>query len=248
MGFLIGMLGGFFGGLAGIGGGVVMIPLMVSLRKISQLRAHGTSLVAVVFTGLAGAITYSLHKAVDWKVAVLLAVSAIVTARLGALYAHSLPEKKLKKAFGIFLLFISVLLLLKPYLPRSSHELTLWVKAGIFILTGAATGFLSGMMGVGGGTVMIPPMVLLAGMDQHLAQGTSLLAMVPVGLSGALTHYRLSNVQADIVLGLAAGSIAGSYLGGTAANFLPEFYLRLLFASLLVWTGLRYAGVTKKMQ
>lgn len=240
MNLLIGILGSFFGSLVGVGGGAVMIPLMVSFKKLSQHSAHGTSLVVVVFIGLVGAITYSYYGAVDWKTAVVLAVSAVLTARLGALYAHSLPELKLKRAFGAFLIFASLMLLLKPYLPKPFHSMDIWVKGGVFLLTGAFTGFVSGMMGVGGGTVMIPPMVLLGGMGQHLAQGTSLLAMVPVGLSGALTHYRLGNVRKDMIAGLTIGAVLGGYLGGTAANILPDAYLRYVFAAVLICMGIKY--------
>ena len=64
------------------------------------------------------------------------------------------------------------------------------------------TGFLAGMMGVGGGGVMVPPLVIFIGMPQHLAQGTSLLAMLPGSAVGAYTHYRLGNVVKTIALGL----------------------------------------------
>jgi uncharacterized membrane protein YfcA len=240
LGFVIGILGGFFGGLVGLGGGVVMVPLMTVVAKLTQHKAHGTSLVAIVFTALVGAITYYFHGTVDWKAALMIATTAIVTARLGALYAHSLPEKKLKKAFGALLVIVSVLLLAKGVLPQAGHEPALWARLVVFLTTGAATGFLSGMMGVGGGTVMIPPMVLLAGMPQHLAQGTSLLAMVPVSLAGALTHYRLGNVQLDLAYGLAFGALIGGYLGGTAAHLLPDLYLKVIFAAVMVWIGVQY--------
>ena len=234
------MLGGCFGGLVGFGGGAVMIPLMTGLAKLTQHKAHGTSLAAIIFTALVGAATYFLHGAVDWKIAAVLAASAILTARFGALYAHSLPEKKLKKAFGLFLAVVSVLVIVKGLLPGADHPPSFWPSLLIFLSTGAATGFLSGMMGVGGGTLMIPPMVILAGMSQHLAQGTSLLAMVPVSISGALTHYRLGNVQVDLVPGLVVGAVVGGYIGGTAANLLPDIYLKLIFSAVLVWLGLKY--------
>jgi uncharacterized membrane protein YfcA len=96
------------------------------------------------------------------------------------------------------------------------------------------------MMGVGGGAIMVPLMVLLAGMDQHLAQGTSLLVMVPAGMTGALTHYRLGNVQTKIVWGMAAGAMAGGYLGATAANLLPDLTLTIVFSGIGIWMGLRY--------
>jgi uncharacterized membrane protein YfcA len=234
------MLGGCFGGLVGFGGGAVMIPLMTGLAKLTQHKAHGTSLAAIIFTAIVGAGTYFLHGAVDWKIAAMLATSAILFARFGALYAHSLPEKKLRKAFGLFLAVVSVLVIARALIPAPGHPSGFWVNLLIFLLTGAATGFLSGMMGVGGGTVMIPPMVILAGMSQHLAQGTSLLAMVPVSISGALTHYRLGNVQTDLIPGLVVGAVVGGYLGGTAANVIPDIYLKLIFSAVLVWLGLKY--------
>ena len=217
-----------------------MIPLMTGLAKLTQHKAHGTSLAAIIFTALVGAATYFFHGAVDCKIAAVLAVSAILTARLGALYAHSLPEKKLKRAFGLFLVVVSVLVIVKGLLPGADHPPSFWVSLLVFLSTGAVTGFLSGMMGVGGGTVMIPPMEILAGMSQHLAQGTSLLAMVPVSISGALPHYRLGNVEVDLIPGLVVGAVVGGYLGGTAANLLPDIYLKLIFSAVLVWLAWKY--------
>ncbi len=240
IGLVIGLSGGFFGSLIGLGGGIVMIPLMTILLKLTQHKAHGTSLVAVVFTALAGAITYYLHGTADWKVAVLLAATAMITARFGALYAHSLPEKKLKRAFGAMLLCVSLLLIVKGFLPKSASQYGLTVYVIIFLGTGVLTGFVSGMMGVGGGAIMIPPMVLLAGMPQQLAQGTSLFAMIPVGLTGAITHYKLGNVKLNIAAGISAGAIVGGYIGGTIANVLPELYLKIIFSAVLMWMGQRY--------
>ena len=71
IGLAAGLLGGLFGGLVGVGGGAVMIPLMTVLAGLSQHKAHGTSLVAIVFTGAIGAVAYSLHSAVDWKIALM---------------------------------------------------------------------------------------------------------------------------------------------------------------------------------
>ena len=113
---LIGLAAGCFGGLVGLGGGVVMIPLMVGVAGLQQKQAHGTSLVALVFTGLVGAATYATKGQVDVVAAALLAVTATVTARFGARYAHVLPEWKLKRSFGAFLLVIAVILLARPWL------------------------------------------------------------------------------------------------------------------------------------
>jgi len=245
MNFLIGAAAGFFGGLVGLGGGVIMIPLMVGVLKMKQKMAHGTSLVALVFTGLSGAVTYSLNGSVDVLAAVLLASTAIFTSRAGVRFANTLPEWKLKRYFGIFLIFVSCLLLIKPFLSQIDEPITGWLKVVVFLLTGAFTGFLSGMMGVGGGTIMVPAMVLLAGFSQYTAQGSSLLAMVPIGAVGAYTHWRLGNVNTGILPGLILGILLGSYLGGSFANLLPETLLRIIFAIILIRTGLKNLKVAK---
>lgn len=217
-----------------------MIPLMTFITKLSQHQAHGTSLVAVVFTGIAGATTYSLYGNINWKIALLLTAGAIFTARLGALYAHSLPELKLKRFFGVFLILVSILLIVRGYFPRDSLISIEWVKFILILLTGILAGFVSGMMGIGGGTIMIPPMVILLGMSQQLSQGTSLLAVIPIGMMGAFTHYRLGNVALRLAPGLIIGTIIGTYFGGMAANILPELYLRVVFSTILAWIGARY--------
>ena len=245
MNVLIGLAAGFFGGLVGVGGGIIMIPLMVGILKMNQHVAHGTSLVALVFTGLSGTITYALNGSVDILASVLLASTAVFTARVGARFANALPEWKLKMYFGVFLILVALLLIIKPYLPQIDGSVTGWVKIIILLLAGGFTGFLSGMMGVGGGTIMVPAMVLLAGFTQYTAQGSSLLAMIPVGVVGAYTHWRLGNVSTSILNGLIPGILIGSYLGGSLAHLLPEVALRIIFAVVLVRTGIKYLLTSK---
>jgi len=245
MNLLIGIAAGFFGGITGAGGGIVSIPLMVAFLKLDQHTAHGVSLVALVFTGLVGAITYASKGSVDPTAAVLMAVAAVVTARAGAHVAHSLPGWQLKRAFGGYLLVVAALMLLKPYLGTPQALTAGLARSLLLLMTGAAAGFASGMMGVGGGAIMIPAMVLLAGFDQHVAQGTSLLVMVPAGGTGAYTHWKLGNVRTSILPGIVAGVLAGSWLGGTAAHLLSDPMLRTIFAVLLVWTGVRYLNARR---
>lgn len=239
-GVLIGLAGGFFGGLAGLGGGVVMVPLMTWIVRLTQHQAHGTSLAAIIFTSLIGSITYFMHGSVDWSAALILAVSAMFTARFGALYAHSLPEKKLRKAFAWFLILISLILISKDTILKLSFHAGPYAYYLVLIVTGIFTGFLAGMMGVGGGGVMVPPLVIFLGMPQQLAQGTSLLAMLPGSVIGTVTHHRLGNVMKTIILGLILGAALGGYLGASLAHILPEIYLRIIFAMVGIWMGISY--------
>ena len=237
---VIGLAAGFFGGIAGVGGGLIMIPLMVGILKLSRHQSHGTSLVALVFTGLSGAISYGLNGSINFMAAICLAATAMLTARAGARYCHLLPEWKLKKYFGAFLIFCAILLTLKPVIGKTTEVVPFYFQIGVFLITGAFTGFLSGMMGVGGGTIMVPAMVLLTGLSQHVAQGTSLLVMVPAGSVGAFTHWKLGNVATGILCGLVPGIILGAYPGGYIAHFIAETPLRLAFIAVIVFMGIRY--------
>ena len=243
--FGIGLAAGIFGGLIGLGGGLVMIPLLVGWLKLDQCRAHGTSLAVLVFTGVSGAMTYGWHGNVNWPAAIALAVPAVVTAAAGARLADRLPDWKLKRTFGFFLILCSALLLIRPLLPSISEGLPMHILLAIFLIVGAFTGFLSGLMGVGGGTVMVPAMILLAGFSQHLAQGTALLVMVPAGLVGAWTHWKLGNVSSGLLYGMIPGILAGTFMGGSLAQFIPEDPLRWMFVFVAVYMGVRYVATVK---
>jgi uncharacterized protein len=237
---LVGLAAGLFGGVVGVGGGFIMIMLMVGAMKLTQHQAHGTSLVALVFTGIAGAVPYALKGAVDLPAAAALAAPAVLTARYGALFAHRLPEWKLKRSFGAFLLFVSLLLVLKGRLPGLSEPAAGFGGLAVLAVVGAGTGFLSGMLGIGGGSLMVSAMVLVGGFGQYVAQGTSLLAMVPTGVAAARAHWRLGNVVTRMLPGFIPGIFLGAFLGGTVAGILDERTLRILFVAILVWTGVRF--------
>ncbi len=238
--FLIGFAAGGFGALLGLGGGVIIVPALTAFLKLPQHQAHGTSLVAVSLTAVVGSLSYALGGSVKWPAALLLTVTAMGAARLGAGYTRRLDARALRRFFGVFLLVVAMVLPFKHQLPHvragGAGALT-WV---LLLLAGGLAGFLSGLLGVGGGTVMVPSLVLGAGLDQHLAQGTSLAAMVLPSLIGAYTHFSLGHVRREVVPGLLLGVITGAFLGGRVALALPELGLRLLFAGILVWMGVRY--------
>lgn len=238
--FAIGLSAGILGGLIGLGGGIIMIPLLVGLMKLDQCRAHGTSLAVLIFTGISGAVTYGIHGQIDWTAAAALAVPALFTAAAGAHLADRLPGWKLKRTFGVFLIFCSALLLLKPLLADMIGTLPGNAPIVALTITGTITGFLSGLMGVGGGTIMVPAMILLAGFSQHVAQGTALLVMVPTGVIGAFTHWRLGNVAGGLLYGMVPGIILGTFAGGNIAQIIPDDPLRYMFVLVTVYMGWRY--------
>lgn len=104
---------------------------------------------------------------------------------------------------------------------------------------GLSAGVLAGLFGVGGGVLLVPAMVIGLGYDQHLAQGTSLLVIVPTAIAGTLANRRSGLVDGQQALGVALGGMVGAVIGGSAALVLDDRTLRMLFVAYLVVIGLR---------
>jgi uncharacterized membrane protein YfcA len=98
------------------------------------------------------------------------------------------------------------------------------------LAVGLAAGLLAGLFGIGGGVVMVPAMVLIMGFDQHLAQGTSLLVIIPAAAAGSVTHYRHGRLALRDAAALAVGGVLGAILGSVTALSLDDQLLRRLFA------------------
>jgi uncharacterized membrane protein YfcA len=111
----------------------------------------------------------------------------------------------------------------------------------ILIPVGAATGFVSGLLGIGGGALMVTALVFLCGYNQHLAHGSALMAMIPSGFVGGYAHWRLGGVATSLLKGLLPGILLGAFAGGALAQPIPESALRILFGIALFWMGVRLA-------
>ena len=116
------------------------------------------------------------------------------------------------------------------------------------VLSGLLVGLLSGTMGIGGGVLLVPIMVLGFGLAQHVAQGTSLAAIIPTSIVGAYTHDRAGNVDRGAAVWVGAGGLAGALVGALVAVRLPRELLVRLFGALLLYSAYRiWAGRRPKL-
>lgn len=235
----LGLLAGVMAGLFGVGGGIVLVPGLVLVAGLAQHQAHATSLAAIIVTAPAALLPFAMDGAVSWPAAAALAVGSLAGAIGGAEVMRRIPADRLRVAFGVFMLLMAVRLVL----PGGGGEdgvvsLTTLALAGLLV-TGLATGLLSALLGVGGGVVMVPAMVLGFGFGQHLAEGTSLAVIIPTAIVGAWRHGRNGYTRWRAGLTVGAGGIAGGLLGGLLAQRLPADILQTAFAVLLITAGVR---------
>lgn len=235
-----GLAVGVLSGLLGIGGGVVLVPVLVSLFAMAQKRAQATSLAAITLTALAGAISYGIAGDVVLVPALLVVAGGLVGTFVGAELLHRMSDRTLKVVFAVVMVAVAVRMALAPPVEGAGEiaHLQPLVLLG-YVGAGLLMGLLSALIGIGGGIVMVPLLVLGFGFTPQEAQGTSLAAMVPISLLGAWRHARrgYTDWRAGAVLGL--GGVVGAPLGTLVAQAVPGEWLQRLFAVLLLVTAVQ---------
>lgn len=235
---IVGLLAGGLAGLFGVGGGILIVPGLVLISRMGQRRAHATSLAAIVPIALAGVAGYALDGAVDWPAAGLLAAGSVAGAAIGTRLLRTLPEVVLGRAFGAFMLASAIAFLFHLHGGAGRGALDVSLVA-LLVGAGVATGVLAGVLGVGGGILLIPVLVLGFGLPDAVAKGTSLAVIIPTALAGTVRNVRagLTDVRAALIVGLAG--VASAFLGSRLAIDLPPRVSGALFAALLVVVAAR---------
>lgn len=231
---IVGVLGGLLSGMFGVGGGILMVPLLIVLAGMDQRRAAATSLAAIVPTAVAGSIAYFANGEVDLAAAALVAAGGIAGSWVGSHLLRRLPLGWLRWGFIALLVLVAVrLVVAPPERVAAPAELDLGTGAA-YVGLGLVVGVAAGLFGIGGGLIMVPAFITGFGMGDLLAKGTSLAAMIPTSISGTVANLRgrLVSARDGLVVGVAA---TVSALPGVALAFLvPPVVGAWLFAVLLV--------------
>ena len=228
---LYGALSGALGGLMGVGGGIILVPLLVHALHRTQHEAHGTSLAFIIAVSLVAAGSYMRFERIDLPLAGLLALGAVPGVLLGARIARAMSARRLRQAFGVLMLITAARILAIP--PRPEAAGAPW-PALLDVALGGVVGIVAGLLGVGGGVIMVPVLVLAQRIDQHTAQGISLLVIVPTAVVGAWSHARHGHVVTRLLPALMAGGAAGAWLGAALAHRIDAPLLSRLFALFLL--------------
>lgn len=236
----IGLLAGLLSGLFGVGGGTVIVPLLVLLLHFDQRLAAGTSLAAIVPTASVGVISYATTGSVAWIPAIILAAGAVVGAQIGTRLLPRISQTALRWGFVGFLIVVIVSLFLVIPSRDAAFELT-WLTGVALIGVGIGTGILAGLIGVGGGVIVVPVLMLAFGTSDLVAKGTSLLMMIPTAISGTVGNIRNRNVDllAAALIGISACTTTA--LGAWLATIVDPTLGNMLFAAYLVVIAVQMA-------
>jgi len=232
--FALGLVLGAIGGMFGIGGGLIAIPVLGWAFGLDQQFAQGTALVMVAPNVLLGFARYKQRNPIDLRVAAILGLTAMVSAYLTARLATRIDAHAMRSAFALFLLGMAGLLLwgLRPQPEREPAPALLGPRW--YPVLGLGSGVLSGLFTVGGGVVATPVLTGLFGIRKlTVAQGLSLALVAPGTLTALLAYAMADKVQWSLGLPMAAGGLLSISWGVGLAHSLPERWLRILFCGML---------------
>lgn len=229
----VGLVGGLFAGVFGVGGGLVMVPLLIWWAKMAQRLAHATSLLAITPAAIVGAVSYGIGGIFEWEIALIVATGSVIGAQIGAWLLRTISIGLLRWGFIAFVLGSSVGLFLESPERGGTLEITILVAILLFLL-GLAMGVSAGLFGIGGGVIVIPVLMLGFGQSDLLAKGVSLLAMAPGSISGSISHLRHGSTRLRHGAWVAAGAIVTTPIGAYVAFALDPTSAGILFAVLLL--------------
>lgn len=230
----LGLALGALGGLFGIGGGLIAIPVLAVGFALPQQLAQGTALVMVVPNVMLALWRYHQRNRIDWRNALALALPGLGSAFVGSSWALALEARQMRLAFAGFLLVLAIYTLARAVLRSAPASGALRYPWPWLTLVGGGAGVAGGLFAVGGAVLATPLLTTLFGASQVVAQGLA-LAMAAPSTAAALATYALhGEVLWQVGLPLALGGLLSISLGVRLAHALPERLLRGLFSLFLV--------------
>ncbi|PID14561.1 hypothetical protein CSV63_12380 [Sporosarcina sp. P34] len=265
---LIGLVSGIIGSIAGLGGGTILVPvtLFVGLNlgmipDITPQSVVGLSVIMMIANGLGSTLSYMKVKTIDYRSALLFFAASIPGIILGALVNKSVSLSSFNLYFGILLIILSTLLLTRKYLkpirwfvdngkkikftdPQGKTHIygyPIWFA----ILLSLFIGFTSGLFGIGGGTMIVPAMILLFLFPPHVAVATSMLMVFLSAIVNSVSHISLGHVPWLYTIPVVPGAYFGGMLGAYLNSKMKSDTLVLVIRIILLVFGLRsiYEGI-----
>ncbi len=243
----VGLIAGILAGLLGVGGGVVIVPMLVFCFTrqgvpfdVMMHLALGTSLASIIFTSIASFMAHHRRRGVDWTIVRNIAPGILLGTFGGGFVAAELPTGFLKIFFCLFLYTVATQMILNKK-PKPTRELP--GSGGMFGM-GSLIGLVSSLVGIGGGSLSVPFM-LFCNVSAHRAVGTSAAIGLPIAIAGALSYlvngmrvadlppWSLGYIYLPAFIGIVCASVFTAPLGARLAHALPVDKLKRLFAIFL---------------
>ncbi len=240
---VIGLFAGLLAGFFGVGGGIVVVPLLILLLHTDQRQASITSLVAIIPTSLVAASAFLASGTVPWDQTVfglIIAIGSTITAPLGTWALRTWKTATVRWIF-IVVMLVAAIQAVYDFPDRNSH--LEWSVGTVIMLiaSGAVMGFVAGLLGVGGGLLIVPLLILGFGVSDLTAKALSLIAMFPAAVSGTIGSARAGAVNWKAGMSLGVPMALASVVGVWLATITPVEWANPLLAGLMTYAVIQLA-------
>lgn len=241
---LIGFAAGAFGALAGVGGGMIVTPLLAIYFGLPMHQAIGVTLLCVIATSTATSSLYVERHVTDVRLGMTLELATTLGALIAALVAHQVNRRTLAILFVCFLLYSAGSMVRKAWAARNQErEESIPDYTPRNYPVGLAASFIaggfSGLLGMGGGPVKVPVMFLFMKVPLRVAAATSNFMIGVTAATSAYIYWGRGDVRIDVAAPLVAGVFAGSLLGARISPRVRSFYILLLLVGIAGWLALQ---------
>lgn len=249
---VLGLGAGILSGMFGIGGGIVIVPVLATLFGFALENARANSLAALMLpVAIFACIAYYRAGKLKMRISALVALGLIVGSLVGAQIALGIPTRTLQLIYGAFLIW-SGWRFVEPRKWIASARGQAVVESAVveprfdapfytLLLVGFGAGIVSSLFGVGGGIVIVPALVAFLNFEQKLAVGTSLGALLPpVTFPAVITYYYAGQLDISTAAFIAVGLLGGSLLGARITLSLPTQTVKRLYGVFLWVVAIRF--------
>lgn len=243
---------GCLGGLIGLGGAEFRLPVLVGIFKYSAYKSVALNLAVSLVTVISSLCFRLPNTNINsikplWSLILTMIFCSMIGSYLGAHFSKRVTENSLKKVILVLLVFIGLLLIIEGFNPLVSsgvqyHFTIIFLFLAMFL--GLGIGFVSSLLGVAGGELIIPTLMLIFGVDIKIAGTASLLISIPTIITGISKHasYGVYSEKQDItylVFPMGIGSIIGSFLGSYLISYLSGNFVKLLLGFILIISAIK---------
>ncbi len=238
-----GLIAGLFGSVLGLGGGVLIIPMLTLVFGIPIKEAVGTSLICVIATSSGAASLYVKKHMADIRLGMTLELATTIGAIAGGLIAGIIKPEVLAVLFSCLLLYVALSMLRKrgennqegnPLIPRDYKVANLPLGMGASFFAGN----ISGLLGVGGGVIKVPAMYLLMGVPLKTAAATSNFMIGVTATAGAFVYYARGQVDLLVSGSTMLGVFLGALIGSRMLHLIKTHYLKKTFIVVLLYLSI----------
>lgn len=219
-------------GLLGGGGSILTVPILTAVAGVEPRAAIAASLLVVGTTSTVSLVQHVRAGRVRWRVGVPFGAAGVVGAIGGGLLGGALPASALMLLLAGTMIAAAVAMLRRRGRPAAADAAR--PRVALTLVLGAAVGALAGLVGAGGGFLIVPALILLAGLPASAAIGTSLLVIAMQSLAGLAVQPALPDIPWQLVLPFIAIAVTGSFIGSALTGRIPERALRTGFAVLVL--------------